>query len=726
LRRTSSICALVLLSAGPATATSWRLDFTPTDPSERALLSAVEREDPAERLAALAEVSQRRPGTLSAGLARLEAGLLLVEQERPEDALAQLAHADVQRTMLRDHALYGTARAQEALERLEPAARSYLAAADEPHGTVACLALPPAASILQETNQLSSAADTLEQIIARCPRQRATALRDLADVRRGLGDRSGAAAALDRLDREHPASLEARRARSMLRELARELPRLTDRQRAERRLTKGDALLQAGRTRDALSILRQVDLGALPPGEVDRARVLLGRALLAQRRRTEGRRVLSRVPADSPWAAEAAWHVARDKARRSRSVAPYAALADAFPGTTWAQRALRAAANHHQKNAEDEAALRWWRRLLDEYPDGLYVETAAWRVGWGEYRAKRFDRAAHTWERVARLRPPGSATPGLLYWAGRAHLARGELDRARWLLLETVDRFKHSYHGLRARAQLSRLGITPAPPPTPPAEPGAEPRPDDSLPEHRMERLRQLLLIERLDEAAAELRRMGRSARVRGTLAWVEWRRGRFRTAIAILKGVFPHWVSAAGDRLPREVWEILYPLPYEEELRREASENGLDPSLVAGLVLQESAFDPAAVSRAGARGLMQIMPATGRQLARQKRVRFRTSSLYDPKTSLALGTLYLRRISDRFDGAVDKVLVGYNAGPHRVNAWTSHRPGIAEEEFIETLPFTETRFYVRNVLANREAYRWLYGLGPDRAPRQANGGAGS
>jgi soluble lytic murein transglycosylase len=119
----------------------------------------------------------------------------------------------------------------------------------------------------------------------------------------------------------------------------------------------------------------------------------------------------------------------------------------------------------------------------------------------------------------------------------------------------------------------------------------------------------------------------------------------------------------------------------------------------------------------------MQIMPTTGRQIARRKGLRFRSSSLYDPKTSLDFGTFYLRQISDRFDGEVHKVLVGYNAGPHRVAAWTSLRPDLPEEEFIETIPFTETRFYVRHVLANREAYRRLYGpaLG---LPQPSNGGA--
>jgi soluble lytic murein transglycosylase len=397
-------------------------------------------------------------------------------------------------------------------------------------------------------------------------------------------------------------------------------------------------------------------------------------------------------------------------------------MADAFPGTTWAQRALRAAADRYQKDARDEEALPYWRRLLREYPNGLSAESAAWRVGWGEHRAKRFAGAAQAWERTARLRPPGSATPALLYWAARSHLALGEQERTRWLLEETVQRFKHSYHGMRAQQQLARLGIAPRPAPLPPGGGGTASAGDGPL-GARGARLREELLIDRFDEAAAELRLMGPSPRVRATLAWVEWRRGHFRPAIDIAKQAFPHWVSAAGDHLPDAVWRILYPLRYRDELLRKARGQGLDPALVAGLILQESSFDAAARSRAGARGLMQIMPATGRGLARQRRVRYRASALYDAETSLDLGTFYLRQLSDRFDGAVEKVLVGYNAGPRRVDKWTRLRPGLPDEEFIDTLPFTETRFYVRIVLTNREEYRRLYGLGVE-PPAPLNGGA--
>jgi soluble lytic murein transglycosylase len=181
------------------------------------------------------------------------------------------------------------------------------------------------------------------------------------------------------------------------------------------------------------------------------------------------------------------------------------------------------------------------------------------------------------------------------------------------------------------------------------------------------------------------------------------------------MKRAYPEWVGAAGDRLPREVWQILFPLRYETEMRQAAAQEGLDPALVAALILQESSYDAEALSRAGARGLMQVMPATGRKIARAKGQRFRRAALHDPETSLDFGTHYLRQMSERYSGAAEKVLAAYNAGPHRVDAWTLARGELSAEAFIETIPFSETRAYVMIVLANREQYRRIYGLA--RAP---------
>jgi len=439
-------------------------------------------------------------------------------------------------------------------------------------------------------------------------------------------------------------------------------------------------------------------------------RVSQARALLALGRAIEAQAALAPIKPDSPHAAEAGLYRARIKDRWSRSTGGYRQVLQDFPGTRWAEESLLALANEFQKDARDEEALPYWRRLLAEYPDGKYVERACWRTAWADYQAGRYEAAAQALERTVRLRPATASTPGFLYWAGRSRAALGQVDRARQLFEEAVQRYKHTYHGLRARDALPRLPAAPASPsPALLASTSAEPEP--GVPEPQATRLRQLLLIDRLDEAQVELEALPHSRQGQATVAWIDWRRGRLRPAIVAMKRAFPEWIGEAGDRLPAEVWRILFPLRFDESLRAKAAEEGLDPSLVAALILQESTFDADALSRAGARGLMQVIPATGRKLARDLRVPYRKAALHDPETSLDFGTRYLRQMSDRFEGQVERVLAAYNAGPHRVDAWTAGRPQISAEDFVESIPFTETRFYVMVVLANRDQYRRLYGL---------------
>ncbi len=338
-------------------------------------------------------------------------------------------------------------------------------------------------------------------------------------------------------------------------------------------LERGSALLAAGRPAEALEALRAVPLASLAPTDADLARVRLARALVARGRAAEGRALLQKVPEGSPHAAEAAFHLARDRARRTRAADAYESVADRFPGTPWGEEALLSLANHYQKDALDDAALPWWRRLVAEYPQGRYVERAAWRAGWADYRARRYAAAAQTLETTARLRPPSGSTAGFLYWSARARLGTGP-GRPR----------AAAARGDRAALQ-ARLPRRPGPrgarPPRRRPHPTARrssprrPRRSPSFRSPTRAARAQLLLIERLDEAARELRRLPESSRVQATLAWIDWRQGRYRPAITAMKRAYPEWVGEAGDRLPREVWQILFPLRYDAELRRAAQRGG-------------------------------------------------------------------------------------------------------------------------------------------------------
>ncbi len=165
------------------------------------------------------------------------------------------------------------------------------------------------------------------------------------------------------------------------------------------------------------------------------------------------------------------------------------------------------------------------------------------------------------------------------------------------------------------------------------------------------------------------------------------------------------------GEEWSRALLEAVYPFPHRALITSRAEELGLDPYLVAGLIRQESAFVPTIGSSAGAIGLMQIMPATGRQLARALGPRgYRTESLRTAEVNVHLGTRYLADLMERYDGDIPIVLSAYNAGPTRANRWRRFPEAEDPHRFTERIPFVETRGYVKNVVRNRALYRWLYG----------------
>jgi soluble lytic murein transglycosylase len=188
------------------------------------------------------------------------------------------------------------------------------------------------------------------------------------------------------------------------------------------------------------------------------------------------------------------------------------------------------------------------------------------------------------------------------------------------------------------------------------------------------------------------------------------------------MRRAYPQFLTA-GQSLPTEILQVIFPLAHWDAIKRHSAARGLDPYLVAALIAQESTFDPEARSVANAWGLMQIVPATGRRLARTAGLRrFSTSMLTNPETNIRLGTLHFSRLVQQF-GGTHYALASYNAGENRVVRWKAERPGIDEDEFIDDIPFPETQNYVKRILGTAEDYRLLYGRGMAR-PKPASGPA--
>jgi soluble lytic murein transglycosylase len=706
-------------SAGAGASGGFWVEAEPADAAEthlRAALAAAGNRDATAALEALRAVSTDHPGSKASGLAQLAAGLALLDADRHAEAIPFLLHPDVQRTALLDRAVFGLARAYEATKKDAAAGQTFLRVADmDAQGPLFCHALVRGADALSRSGQPAPALTALNRVLTGCPGQQAYALLRLGQIHEAAtGDKRAAAQAFDRLEREYPGSEDADEAAKRLRALAAFRPPITPQELLARNLKRAVAVAEGGRYAAAVPLLRALPVKTMPAADADLVRVRLGTALLALRKTKEARTHLSAVTATSPAAAEAAFHLAKIQPQGKKRSDAFEVVTRRFPRTPWAEEALATLALYHQREGRDEPALPYYRRLLQDHADGRYVERSIWWVSWADYRRGRYEQAAARLEQGARQQPLTGFTPGYLYWAARARLQLGQTARGAALLEETVQRFKNHYHGQRAQETLAGLPgprSSAAPPAVMIAVPG-DPRKE--IPEKQLTHIRQLLLIDRFDEALTELQLLSPSPLVQGTIAWVEWRQGRLRPAITAMKRAYPYYAGAAGDRLPDPVWRILYPLDFVDILQSQARERELDPALVASVVLQESTFDAAAVSSAGARGLMQVMHRTGRAVSRSlgQKKKLPQSALHDAETSLKLGTTYLRQLLNRFGGRVERALAAYNAGPSRVATWTKGRPDMPAEEFVESIPFVETRGYVMTILAGREHYRRLYSFG--------------
>ena len=384
----------------------------------------------------------------------------------------------------------------------------------------------------------------------------------------------------------------------------------------------------------------------------------------------------------------------------------------------WAAETLNNLASYFIVVDRDADADAVFRELLKRFPRHRYSERAAWKSGWHAFRRDNFRDAADMFDAAAGTFGRSDYRPSWLYWSGRAHdqLGTAETANARYRLA-VVD-YQNSYYG---RLATKLLAARRQPPAAPSATVAVAPQsgvPTDDL-------IRALTAAELYDDALKEVeyaqKVWGDSPALQATFAWIRHRQGltlkgqeRFdalRGAITTMRRAYPQFLAAGGENLPPEVLRIIFPLDYWPLITKYSSAHKLDPYVIAALMAQESTFTPEIRSAANAYGLLQIIPSTGRTLARQLGLRYTTSMLTQPETNVRMGTKYFKDLLDKF-GGVHYALAGYNAGPHRVVTWQKEAPGLAQDEFIDNIPFTETQAYVKRILGTAEDYRRLYGSG--------------
>lgn len=402
----------------------------------------------------------------------------------------------------------------------------------------------------------------------------------------------------------------------------------------------------------------------------------------------------------------------RELKRHDAYIAATRALVDAFPDSTWAEEALNNLGTHYILTDEDGLAAATFRELYEKFPAGSRAERAAWKYGWHQYKQGAYADTIRVFESASVTFPRSDYRPSFLYWAGRSHARLGNASSAGARLRLVRTDYANSYYGRLATDLLARNKWSATTDAVPAANRATEPA--VAVPTEPIIRL--LLAVGLYDDALAELRHaqraFGSSTAVEATIAWVYNQKGELRRAITLMRRAYPQHLTAQGQTVPPEILEVIFPLTYWDQIRKHAAARGLDPYMVAALINQESTFDADVRSVANAWGLMQILPSTGRRLARTQGLRsFTTSMLTNPETNIRLGTLYFSRLTEQFGGA-HYALASYNAGENRVVRWKAERPGLDEDEFIDDIPFPETQNYVKRILGTAEDYRLLYGKG--------------
>ncbi len=399
-------------------------------------------------------------------------------------------------------------------------------------------------------------------------------------------------------------------------------------------------------------------------------------------------------------------------------------LGEKYPVSQWRLKALITAANRYLLTQDRTQYVPLYQAVAESFPEDSSAPLAQWRVAWAAW-------LDHSPQRVPLLRqqiekfPNDTHVSDALFFLGREAEEESNFAAARAYYERLNTQYPHYYYAGLARERLNSPKLVavsedPAVRSWVDKAIGAHANaiPDDigtapnAATRQRIDRGRLLIAAGMTSQAIDELQFGARQNTEQSTLLAMELSRSMPTPYLAmrVMKKFSGDYLSLPFEKASRSFWEMLFPLPYEETLTASATSRDLDPYAVAGLIRQESEFNPAARSPV-AYGLMQLIPSTGRLMGRSSGIRVSSARmLLEPNLNIKLGTQYLRGQLNQWDGDWVKTLAAYNAGPTRVKRWVQAYGYDDPAEFIENIPFNETRDYVQAVLRNGQVYRELYG----------------
>jgi soluble lytic murein transglycosylase len=528
------------------------------------------------------------------------------------------------------------------------------------------------------------------------------------------GDTAHAVPVFKKIYEAQPLSFEATLAATQLQAMGAPLSA------AERKI-HADALFNAKRYSEASTEYAAIGKNNLQLSSADRDALTIYSAVCDFKLKHLSRRDIEKLPETNDDTAALKLYMLAELSRNENDSAGHDALIaqmlQRFPNSRWLEEALYSGGNMYLLKHNANQAIYHYATLVKMFPNSTYAPSAHWRAAWMNYRIRNYSEAARLMDEQIVRYPGGMEIPAALYWRGRIYEdEEHNFPQAANYYRRLSAIYSDFYYANLARQRLSVLGTQPAAnlaPALNSAQKAPAPELTGELPENDTHLIKARLLANAaLNEYIAPEIRASPTADQWGALAQAEIyvSYGEFTRALQSMKHSGISFFTLPMDQVPAIYWHLLFPQPYWTELVANAGSNQLDPYLVASLIRQESEFNAGAVSRANAYGLMQLLPSVGKSIAKKHGIkRFDTRQLLDPSVNLRLGTVNLKQVLDRFGGQMEYALAAYNAGDTPVRQWLSSNDYKDVPEFVESIPYTETRDYVQAILRNREMYRALY-----------------
>lgn len=627
------------------------------------------------------------------------------------DAVAMLRHLAADSSyVLNDYAQYKIASLYDNEEQQATAESEYLRLTELfPGSTLAGRSFIKAAEIRFRSNDMKAAALYYDQAVKS---GKSDSYKDFARYRAGLSyERAGlpaeAAERFSQVEIYHPLSPYAEASRSRLKRMGFSVRKAT----ALELFTRAGVFFDKKDYSSAASSYKAL-LDAYPSSDhAPQALLKLGMCYYRSGMSASAAKIFESAKSIFPEALFYQGQALFNRGNIPDAFAQFSRIAEFFPESELASEAQLKVADYYSKNGYEDLADNLYAAIIKRFPRGSAVADASWKLGFSHYSKGRYDLAYSVLGEAFEKAPNSPVTASCLFWQAKSAEKMGIKEAAEKILEKTALLYPNTYYGYRAADRLN-MDLPKVKTVSVPVMTFDYVQADRPHWAKFCELMKARIYDHAFDEAEAfyaEASSTQEKRKARVAMASVLAAQNNYQQSIRLAE-IEVREGLLSGDPDIGGAMAVSYPRWYGQYVEKYSGQFGVEPSLMYALIREESRFNPRGLSRAFAHGLTQIMPSTGRGIARNLGIRpYNTSRLFEPELNVRMGTYYLSTQLQNFKGDKHLALAAYNGGSGNVRRWIKKNGFSDIDEFVENIPYRETRGYVKKVLESYWQYKRIY-----------------